>query len=288
MSVVSPLQPADAEPTFTSGVTIVRPEKNARDGFELVGSRYTVLNKQLAPNESFVAESGAMMHMSSNITMSAFWGGFSSALSGESLARVRFENKSSDLPGYVGLTPNQPMAVIIPVNLDAGSLSAKRGAYFAGPESVRPHATFLPTRSCLACCCGGLPPVVQSIQGRGTAFLAAGGTVICKTLDSGEELIVDTHSLVAFSSSIAFDVKRVGTCTTTCLGGEGCFNTVLRGPGYVYIQSVSYEKLIDFLVTPVPAGGNSGNGKKDKKSGGHHHHHHGGCPPAPDCIDRRP
>ena len=67
-------------------------------------------------------------------------------------------------------------------------------------------------------------------------------------LAPGETLLIDSDSLVAFSDGINYDVKQVGNFVTCCLGGEGCFNTVLTGPGTIYLQSLSYEKLIRMLL----------------------------------------
>ncbi|KAJ8611854.1 hypothetical protein CTAYLR_005800 [Chrysophaeum taylorii] len=252
-------------------------QRSAPPGYEFVGNRYTVVNKVLKPSETFIAEAGSMLHMSDGVRMSSTFGGVAgvanSLVSGEDIARVRFINAGSS-DGFVGITPNQPMAVVVPVDLGSGgAINAKRGAYIAGPETVRPVAQILPATSCLACCCGGMPPIIQSVRGSGVAFLAAGGTVVRKTLARGESVLVDTHSVVAFSPTVGYDVKRVGSCVTCCFGGEGCFNTHLRGPGDVYIQSMSYEKLIDFLLTPTPAGGGDGDRDRDGDGGGN------GAPP---------
>ena len=40
-----------------------------------------------------------------------------------------------------------------------------------------------------------------------------------------------------------------GLVMNCCLGGEGCFNTVLTGPGNVYLQSINTDKLMSQLVT---------------------------------------
>lgn len=243
-------------------------ESHAPPAYQLVGKRYSVLNVPLPPGGTFISEPGAMMHMSSDVKMQAVFGGlmgaFNNMASGEgSFARVKYTASAN---GYVGLTPNMPMAVVVPVDLDAvgGVVNAKRGAYMAGPETVSARVQILPARSLAACCCGGLPPLIQALHGSGTAFLAAGGTVVKKSLQPGEKFIVDSDSVVAFSPSVGYDVVQVGTCITCCFGGERCFNTALTGPGDIYLQSMSYEKLIKFLVKSTGGGDNK---KKDDKQG---------------------
>ena len=46
----------------------------------------------------------------------------------------------------------------------------------------------------------------------------------------------------------------MGNFVTCCCGGEGCFNTELTGPGTIYLQSLSYEKLIRLLVKKAGGG----------------------------------
>jgi len=240
---------------ITEGLSVIG-DTTAPENYQFIGSRYTVVNRTLKPGETFVAEPGSFMTSSENIKMGLHLGGFSGAvggqLSGEGFARAKFTNKG-DKEGYVSVTPNQPMACVIPVDTRVAPMYCKRGAYFAGDEKVQATAKILPSASCLACCCGGLAPIIQEVNGRGDAFLTAGGTVIKKTLADGESIVVDTESVVAFSYNVGYDVKRVGNCTTCLFGGEACFNTVLTGPGDVYVQSYNYQKLIDLLVVFQPS-----------------------------------
>ena len=83
----------------------------------------------------------------------------------------------------------------------------------------------------------------------GVAFLSAAGTVVSRQLQAGEAIQVDSDVIVGFEQSVQFDVKKTGDIVTVCCGGEGCFNTVLTGPGHVYLQSISVDKLMSQLVT---------------------------------------
>jgi len=219
--------------------------------FTITGKRYSVVNKVLKPNESYQGDTGTMMYMSEEVKMKTSFGGWR-MFSGEGLAKNKFTNTSKDAVGYLGLTPNMPMAVIVPfrVGPEQPNLNCKRGAFMAGDDKVRVRPKLLPASSFCAFCCGGMEPVIQSISGEGIALLNAGGTVVSRQLEPGEKLIVDTNSVVAFNDTVKYDVKRVGTCFTCCLGGEGCYNTEMTGPGVVYLQSLSYEKLIKLLVRP--------------------------------------
>ena len=253
-----------------SGVTVVS-DQTAPFGYDVLGDTYGIVAKTLHPGETFHSEPGAMVFMSNDVRMSAkfgrgFRGAVSQAVSGEALAKVEYTNAGAG-PGYVGMTANQPFSTVIPVQLAAlpgGSINVKRGAYMAGTPDVTASMKFLPARDLAACCCGGLPPVIQSVSGapHGTAFLSAAGTIVAKNLQPGEAVVVDSTSIVGFENDVQFDVKRVGDCSTCCLGGEGCYNTVLTGPGNVYLQSISIDKLMAQLVTVQSSddGGGGGDG----------------------------
>ena len=125
------------------------------------------------------------------------------------------------------------------------------GAYFAsyGDVSISYDIDCF-SRTCMF---GGQGCVRQSVQGNGTALLAAMGTLMTKELEPGETIVVDTHSLVAWSESVVMDIKSTGSFCTCCCGGEGLFNTTLTGPGTVYFQSMSFQKFKKALQVQVQA-----------------------------------
>ena len=240
-------------------------------GFDMLGDKYGIVAKTLAPGETFHSEPGAMVFMTEEVTMGTRFGGFgktaSRVVSGESFAKVEYTN-SSQAPGVLGMTPNQPFSMVIPVQMGAlpgNSLNVKRGAYMSGTPDVTAELKTLPARDCAACCCGGMPPLIQEVRGAptGTAFLAAAGTIVAKSLQAGEAVVVDSDVIVGFENSVTFEVKKVGDCKTCCLGGEGCYNTVLTGPGTVYLQSISIDKLMAQLITIQQEAENDGGGGDD-------------------------
>lgn len=155
-----------------------------------------------------------------------------------------YHNKGN-APGYVGFSPNYP-ATIIPVNLDemGGSIACTHETFLAAldPE-CRIRMTQLNSATCAGCCCGGLPIFMENVQARGWVFLSAHGTIMEKMLAQGEEIVVDTHAVVAVSNSVSVDVQRTGGCSTMCCGGEGIYNTALKGPGKVILTSMPIGKI---------------------------------------------
>jgi uncharacterized protein (AIM24 family) len=80
------------------------------------------------------------------------------------------------------------------------------------------------------------------------AFVHAGGTIIEKDLAAGETLRVDTGCLVAFATSVDYNIQLVGGFKNALFGGEGLFLATLTGPGKVYLQSLPLSRLADRIM----------------------------------------
>lgn len=262
---------ADGMHSDVSNVTALG-QQTMPAGYDLIGDKYGIVARTLGPGEEFHSEPGAMVFMSEFVKLSAKFGGFfktvSQAASGEALVKVSYTNETNAM-GYVAMTPNQPFSMVVPVQMQAlpgGTINVKRGAYMAGSPDVSARAKMLPAKDLTACCCGGLPPIIQEVHGTGTAFLSASGTVVARPLQAGEEIIVDSNVIVGFENTVSFEVRKVGGFMTCCFGGEGCYNTVFTGPGNVYLQSINISKLMDQLVTVTQEQDNadSGNGAPAK------------------------
>jgi uncharacterized protein (AIM24 family) len=217
----------------------------------ITGADSQILTMALNPGDVLKGSPGSMMFMSDNVKADAnLTCSISRVCVGESCFEVDFENTSNS-QGYVGVTPSFP-AKIVPIDLNTvgGSLIAKGGAYFShiGNVNVDISCDF----SCLRCCCGGAGMTRQKLNGDGTAFLEAGGTIIQKQLAEGETVVVDTESVVAWAETVEMGLRTAGGCCMCCCGGEGLFNTTMTGPGLLVMQSMSFEKYVRALVPPQP------------------------------------
>jgi len=90
------------------------------------------------------------------------------------------------------------------------------------------------------------------------SFLTGMGTVIKKTLEEGEEILIDTDALLAMTEGTSIDVRQTAQCCSCAqlCGGEGFYNTVLTGPGVVWMESMSIGKLRSLF--PQASSGNDG------------------------------
>merc|ERR1740138_1655066 len=151
--------------------------------FAISGSNSQVISYGVKKGEKLVSEPGTMFYMSPDVGVGAECapGAFQRCCCmAESCFQIVFENKDKEDPQYVGLTPSFP-AKVIAVDLKAdmnGAMTVKPGGYMGNIGNAELE---LDCDCCSStCCCGGMGCCRQKIHGDGTAFLAAGGTIMEK------------------------------------------------------------------------------------------------------------
>jgi len=216
--------------------------------FAISGPDCQILSINLPTHAEITCEPGSMMFMHPSIKSRVECGNCSRTCAGEALCKVIYKNEGNG-DAYVALTPNFP-AKVVPIHLTevGGKMIAKSGAYMASLDDVSVTADF----DCcsLNCCFGGMGFIRQALSGTGTLFMAAGGTIVTKTLAPQEVIVVDTDSIVGFQESVQLGIRRAGGCCMCCCGGEGMFNSTLTGPGLVVLQSMSFEKYRRAVAPP--------------------------------------
>eukprot|EP00004_Rigifila_ramosa_P017885 TRINITY_DN43_c0_g1_i1.p1 TRINITY_DN43_c0_g1~~TRINITY_DN43_c0_g1_i1.p1 ORF type:complete len:272 (-),score=70.93 TRINITY_DN43_c0_g1_i1:74-844(-) len=225
----------------------------ANPQYFVFGEDSQVLQVPLENGQNILAEPGTMAYRHPDMSISTGCGNPNEACcrccSGETCCRVTYANDKGAQGGYVALTPNFP-AKVIPLNLkDVGSeFIAKPGAWMASQGTVDVSTFFT---SCLTGCYGGSGFCMQRLSGDGTAFMAAGGTIVFKDLADGETIVIDTNSVVGFAATCKYEISLNSGLCNCCFNGEGCFNTSITGPGRVYLQSMSFEKLTQTIRRAV-------------------------------------
>lgn len=237
----------DSSPLSHSGYKLVSVEGfDATTQWQVVGEESQMLTVLLNQNQSIMAEPGAMLSTSSFIEPRLDYGGAflacqRSCCAGESCCRTHYKNETN-LAQHITLSPPYP-AKIVSLKMDQhpnGFILAK-GAWMAGIGSDQEFGVKM-APSCLVACCGVGHFCMTSFNGRGDAFINAGGTVLQRTLAAGEKVVVDTKSLVAWETTVSIDVTCVGGFKMACCGGSGMYNTELTGPGLVIIHSMGLER----------------------------------------------
>ena len=93
---------------------------------------------------------------------------------------------------------------------------------------------------------------MQRLYGQGTAFLECDGSLVTYQLEPGQSLIVDTGNVLGFTGGVTMDVQRIKGVANVLAGGEGLFNTILTGPGTVWLQTMPLATLADTIAAHMP------------------------------------
>jgi len=94
---------------------------------------------------------------------------------------------------------------------------------------------------------------MQRISGNGIMFGEFDGHLVEYELKSGQQIVVDTGHLAAMSASCNMDIRKVGGAKNMLLGGEGFFNTVITGPGHVWLQTMPLSNVANALRPYFPS-----------------------------------
>ena len=94
---------------------------------------------------------------------------------------------------------------------------------------------------------GGEGFIMQKLSGQGMAFLEFDGFVKEYDLQPGQQMIIDTGYLAAMTASCSMDVQSVSGLKNMFFGGEGFFNTVVTGPGHIWLQTMPVFQLAGAL-----------------------------------------
>ena len=234
-------------------------------GYCVFGSDLQLVEIELDPGEGVQAEVGAMTYMEDGIEMQTraeggLFKGLARKVTGESFFITTFVNKGREGKAHVGFAAPYP-GKIIPLDLASlgGNFLCQKDAFLCAARGVTIEVAF--TRRLKAGVFGGEGFILQRLKGDGLAFIHAGGTIIEKDLRAGQVLRLDTGCLVAFSSTIDYDIKFVGGFRNALFGGEGLFLAVLKGPGKVYMQSLPFSRLADRISAAILKPGSESSGE---------------------------
>jgi len=240
--------------------------------YKLVGDDMQMVVITLDPGEGVIAEAGAMTFMTDGIEMNTslsvgkndglfgkLLGAGKRLLTGESFFITIFACRG---PGRhkVGFAAPFP-GKIIPVDLEEhdGQLLCQKDAFLCAAKGVNIDIAF--QKKLGTGFFGGEGFILQKLTGEGLAFIHAGGTVAPFHLEAGQTLRVDTGCLVAFESTIDYDIEFVGGIKTALFGGEGLFFARLAGPGTAWLQTLPFSRLADRVISAAPRAGGTQRGE---------------------------
>ncbi len=241
--------------------------------YEIIGNDIQMVEVELDPGETVIAEAGAMNYMEDGIVFETKMGDGSNAdagmfgkllsagkrmLTGESLFMTHFTNRSSGKKAVAFAAPYPGKILAIDMARAGGELLCQKDAFLCAALGTELGIAF--TKRLGAGFFGGEGFVLQRLRGDGLAFIHAGGTIIEKQLNN-ETLRVDTGCIVAFTAGIEYSIAGAGDLKSMFFGGEGLFLATLNGIGTVYLQSLPFSRLADRVLAHAPKAGGSQRGE---------------------------
>ncbi len=223
--------------------------------FEIKGTPLPVVIMNLEAGEQIKTERGAMSWMSPNMAMSTNAGGgigkaFGRMFSGESMFQNIYTCQGG--PGMLACASGFPGEILAMRVTPENTIVAQKSAFLASEFGVDMSVHFQKKGG--AGLFGGEGFILQKFTGNGYVFLEIDGSVVEYTLAPGQPLIVDTGNLAAMDASVSVDIQSVKGIGNALLGGEGLFNTVLTGPGRVWLQTMPRNVVAGAVAPYIPRG----------------------------------
>jgi len=225
------------------------------------GEEMQMVEIELDPNETAIAEAGAFMYMDDGIQMETIFGdgsqqqqGFMSKiwsagkrlLTGESLFMTAFTHTGYGKARVAFASPYPGKIIAIDLLKYGGKLICQKDSFLCAAKGVSVGIEF--QRKLGTGLFGGEGFIMQKLEGDGMAFCHAGGHIMKRVLKPGEVLRVDTGCIVAYTQEVDYDIQFVGGIKNTLFGGEGVFFATLKGPGEVWLQTLPISRLASRIL----------------------------------------
>jgi uncharacterized protein (TIGR00266 family) len=242
--------------------------------YEILGNEMQIVEVELDPGETVIAEAGGMNYMDDGIQFETKMGDGSAAsgsgfmgllknigkrvLTGESIFMTHFTNRGAGKKRVAFAAPYPGKIMPLKLSDHGGEILCEKDAFLCAAFGTAVGIAF--QKRFGAGLFGGEGFILQRLQGDGMAFIHAGGHIVKKEL-RGETLRVDTGCLVAFTTGIRYDIERAGNLKSMVFGGEGLFLTTLQGHGTVWLQSLPFSRLADRILQNAPSAGGARTGE---------------------------
>lgn len=220
--------------------------------YEIKGNDLPVAIVQLDAGETIVAESGAMSWMDDNIEMDTKGGGmgkvFGRMFAGENL----FQNEYTAVgkAGEIAFASSFPGSIMALEIGPGREVIIQKKAFMASEPGVSRDVYF--QKKFTTGFFGGEGFVMQKLSGKGVAFVEVDGEAFEYDLAPGQKIIINSGYLAMMDTTCSMEVQAVKGLKNMFLGGEGFFNTVVKGPGKVVIQSMPVHKLAMSILPYIP------------------------------------
>lgn len=221
--------------------------------YSIEGEPLPVVICELDANETMITEKGAMSWMTPNMKMETSSNGgvgkmLGRAFSGESMFQNRYTAQGG--PGMIAFASSFPGSIRAFEVAPGQEIIAQKSAFLASTAGVELSVHF--QKKVGAGFVGGEGFIMQKLSGQGVAFLEFDGYIKEYELQPGQSMILDTGYLAAMTATCQMDVQTVPGLKNALFGGEGLFNTVITGPGHIWIQTMPISQMASSLVPYLP------------------------------------
>ena len=226
--------------------------------YEILGETLPVVICHLENGEKMICEGGSMSWMSPNMKMeTSSNGGLGKALGRMFSGERMFQNiyTAERGPGMIAFASSFPGSVRAFEITPGQEMIFQKSAFLAGEVGVELSVFF--NKRLGSGLFGGEGFIMQKLSGHGTAFAEFDGHVVEYELLAGQQIVVDTGHLAAMTAGCSMEVVTVPGVKNALFGGEGIFNTVITGPGRVWLQTMPISNVANALRPYLPTGGNN-------------------------------
>ncbi|KAJ9706966.1 hypothetical protein PVL29_002099 [Vitis rotundifolia] len=197
------------------------PQENVTP-FQILGGEAQIVQIMLKPQEKIIAKPGSMCYMSGSIQMENVYipeneVGMWQWLFGKAVTSIVLLNQGSS-NGFVGIAAPS-LARILPIDLAmfGGEILCQPDAFLCSLNDVKVNNTTDQRARNIVVGAEGF--LRQKLTGQGLAFIVAGGSVVQKNLEVGEELSVDVSCIAALSATVNVQIKYNGPMRRVVFGG---------------------------------------------------------------------
>ncbi len=216
------------------------------------GEVMPVVELTLKSGEAVKCQAGAMKWREESIEMKTeMQGGLGGYFKRSMMKETRFLNvyRAKQDGARIAFGHTYP-GVILPVNVNEGTMICQKRSFLLGEETVQLDIKFQQRLG--VGFFGGEGFIMQKLHGTGTAFVEIDGEIIHMTLDDGQSIKVETGAVAMFDESVQMSIDRIKGVKNVLFGGEGMFLTTLTGPGRIWLQTMSIQSLARELHPFLP------------------------------------
>ena len=225
--------------------------------YQIAGEPLPVVTCQLATGETMITERGSMSWMTPNMRMETTTNGglgkaFGRLLAGEALFQNRYTAQGG--PGLIAFASSFPGSIRAFEIGPGKELVVQKSGFLAAEAGVELSVFF--QKKLGSGFFGGEGFIMQKLSGQGIAFAEFDGHVVEYELAAGQSLVVDTGYIAAMDATCSMDIVTVPGVKNAFFGGEGLFNTVVSGPGHIWLQTMPISSVAAVLRPFFPSNNN--------------------------------